>query len=75
MTELTDWWIPRDEVGYTLTRCRGKRGVESQKTLISLTAQFSRIIIIQKNWIQDGKGNSNKITVESGSGFCFCLLK
>lgn len=38
-----------------------KREIGGHKTLISLTTQFSGIVIIRRNWIQASKGNTNKI--------------
>lgn len=42
-----------------------KRGAGGYKILMTLITQFSSIVIIQKNWIQAGKGNTNKIIVGS----------
>lgn len=48
---------------------KGKARVGGHRILILLTTRFSRIAIIQRNWIQAAKGNANKIIVVSVTVF------
>lgn len=50
-------------MGRPCQKDKGKGRAGGHRILISLTTQFSRIAIIQRNWIQAAKGNTNKIIV------------